>query len=348
MNILLLAAAPDDGTTFRLVLERLGRAYARRGHRVASAAPGRAGGRLASLGDGEDEVFARLLRRLRGADVAHLHTPGRWNRLTAAIGLACDLSGVPLVVTFQDYANPYLRRNGRRGTAALRRFLAGRPAVTALSRAQARLLRADFPRANIRVVPNGFEAPRPLPAPARERRPYVLCVARLWGYKGIDVLLRAWSRLDAPGVQLLLCGPDHESGRYQRLARRLGLARRVRFLGAATPTRTWSLLRGCELFVLPSRHEAQGIAVLEAMSCGKAVVATRSGGPQDLIRHGRDGVLVPPGDPRALAAALTSLLGDACRRRALGGAARARARRRPDDASAYLALYARARRGAPS
>ncbi|MDX6768732.1 MAG: glycosyltransferase family 4 protein [Elusimicrobiota bacterium] len=336
MKLVLVAAAPDDGTTFRLVLERLVRAYRRRGHRAALVLPG--------PGERDERgPFARLVRALRGADAAHLHTPGRWNRLTAAVGLACDLRGVPLVVTFQDYANPHLRRDARRDAAGLRRFLAGRPVVTALSRAQARALRADFPRARVRVVPNAFAAPAPLPPPARRPRPFVLCVARLWRYKGVDALLRAWTAVP-PGTDLVVCGPDHERGRYQRLTRRLGLADRVAFTGALPPRRVWALLRACELFVLPSRHEAQGIALLEAMACGKAVVATRSGGPEDLVRHGRDGVLVAPGDTRALARALTGLLADPARRRALGAAARAAARRRPDDAAAYLRLYAAARR----
>jgi glycosyltransferase involved in cell wall biosynthesis len=70
------------------------------------------------------------------------------------------------------------------------------------------------------------------------------------------------------------------------------------------------LLRGCEIFVLPSRFETFGIAILEAMACKKPVVATTAGGMPEIVENGRNGILVAPDDPKALADALVTVLKD--------------------------------------
>jgi len=85
------------------------------------------------------------------------------------------------------------------------------------------------------------------------------------------------------------------------------------------------LFDGCELFVLPSRHEPFGIVNMEAMASGKAIVATSVGGVPEIVRDGENGMLVPPDDPQALADAINRLLDDDPLRRRLGQAGRARA-----------------------
>jgi glycosyltransferase involved in cell wall biosynthesis len=84
------------------------------------------------------------------------------------------------------------------------------------------------------------------------------------------------------------------------------------------------LNRVFDLFVLPSRQEACSMALLEAMAAGRAVIATRVGGNTEVVEHGVSGLLVPPDDPQALAAAIVGLLCESPRARALGVAARAR------------------------
>jgi starch synthase len=94
--------------------------------------------------------------------------------------------------------------------------------------------------------------------------------------------------------------------------------------GRADERSVMESLNRASLFVLPSRTEGMPVALMEAMASGKAVVATRVGGVPELLEEGRSGVIVAPEDPPALAGALSELLADPARRRALGSAARDR------------------------
>jgi glycosyltransferase involved in cell wall biosynthesis len=90
----------------------------------------------------------------------------------------------------------------------------------------------------------------------------------------------------------------------------------VRFLGRRSDTA--DLLGACDVLAVPSRHEGLGVAALEAMGAGRAVVASAVGGLAGAVVHGRTGLLVPPDDPQALARALGQVLGDDALRAALG------------------------------
>jgi glycosyltransferase involved in cell wall biosynthesis len=158
----------------------------------------------------------------------------------------------------------------------------------------------------------------PWPVPAVERRPsptVIGCAGLLTPWKGQDVLLEAFARLARPALRLELAGGQFpKDGPYtDALRRRAGqpdLAGRVSFLGHVpdplTRLRTWTVL------VSPSvEPEAAPLNVMEAMSIGLPVVATDHGGPREFL--GGSGLLVPPGDPDALARALAELLDDADR-----------------------------------
>ena len=105
------------------------------------------------------------------------------------------------------------------------------------------------------------------------------------------------------------------------------VADRVRFLGSVSDAELTALYHACDLFVLPSvtRAEAFGMVQIEAMACGKPVVSTAlpSGVPW-VNQHARTGIVVPPGDPDALAVAIQTLVADPALRRRMGEAARAR------------------------
>jgi glycosyltransferase involved in cell wall biosynthesis len=156
---------------------------------------------------------------------------------------------------------------------------------------------------------------RTVPEPER----YLLCVAELQEYKGIDVLLRAARPLLAgdPSLGLVLAGDGPLRADLERLASSLGIAGRTRFLGTRGAADIVRLLHGCEVFVLPSRMEPFGIAILEALACKAPVVASAVGGIPEIIEHGVNGILVEPEDPEALAAALRRVLGDPDLRRTL-------------------------------
>jgi rhamnosyl/mannosyltransferase len=154
----------------------------------------------------------------------------------------------------------------------------------------------------------------------------VLFVGVLRPYKGLDVLLRALSRL--PYGHLTVVGRGPERFPLTGLAARLGLEGRVTFLGQVTDAERRVLMHACDVFVLPSidRREAFGLAQLEAMACGKPVIASDlETGVRFVNRHQETGLLVPPGDAEALAAALGRLLDDENLRVRLGAAAKRRA-----------------------
>ncbi len=151
-----------------------------------------------------------------------------------------------------------------------------------------------------------------------------LCPARLEMHKGIDVLLRAYALIPgkAPDVRLTIVGSGRDRDDLMKLARDLEIDTSTRFPGALTPERMSVAMRGAGAMVLSSRSESLPLSLLEAMACGKPVVATRAGGIPEVISDGKNGLLVDPGDPLQLAKALGAILGDAKLRGRLGRAAR--------------------------
>jgi glycosyltransferase involved in cell wall biosynthesis len=179
----------------------------------------------------------------------------------------------------------------------------------------------------IRVIPNAVDAIRFRPGPADRRRfslspgPLIGCVSNLRPIKGIDVLIRAVSLLPRD-IRLAVAGDGGERGKLEALARELGVAERTHWLGPVREVP--ELLRCFDLAVLPSRGEGFPNAVLEYLATGVPVVATAVGGVPEALDRGGCGVLVPPGDPRALAAGVAGLLDDPPRGAALARAGRER------------------------
>jgi glycosyltransferase involved in cell wall biosynthesis len=143
-----------------------------------------------------------------------------------------------------------------------------------------------------------------------ERAPALVTVAGgLTAQKGIDVLLTALASLsgtDALRPHLVLVGDGPLRSDLDGQARRLDLTPRVHFLGFRSDIP--DLLAAADLFVLPSRWEGCPMVLLEAMAAGVPVVATRVGGVPEIVDHDRSGLLVPPEDPEALAAAIETIL----------------------------------------
>jgi len=132
---------------------------------------------------------------------------------------------------------------------------------------------------------------------------YALTVAKLYPRKGIDVLLESISKLGTRTQDLCfaIAGDGPEEQVLQQRARDLGIEERVVFLGEIENKDIPALLKECEFFVLPSRSEPFGIVFLEAMTFGKAIVATNVGGIPEFVVDGFNGLLVPSEDSDALA-----------------------------------------------
>ncbi len=148
----------------------------------------------------------------------------------------------------------------------------------------------------------------------------LLWVGRLQPWKGVETAIRALPHV--PGATLLIAGDGEDRERLERLTVELHLGERVHFLGALPRTQLPRLYSSVDLLLATSTaSETFGIGLVEAQACGLPVVASRFGGFPEVVDEGRTGLLFPPGDHVALAAAANSLLDDQNRRAAMAAAA---------------------------
>jgi rhamnosyl/mannosyltransferase len=211
---------------------------------------------------------------------------------------------------------------------------------------------ADY-RAKCRVIPYGIDLAQFAPSAELEARAsairarypgsLLLGVGRLIYYKGFDFAIRAMRGIDA---RLLLIGDGPLRSSLEALARSLGVADRVHFLGNIHNHEITPYYYASDLFVFPSifRSEAFGIVQLEAMACGRPIVNTmlRDSGVPFVSRHDETGLSVEPRDPDALASAVNALLSDPDRRQRFGEAGRRRVATEFDKAvmrERILSLY---------
>ncbi|WP_187232599.1 glycosyltransferase [Actinomadura sp. HBU206391] len=269
---------------------------------------------------GNAAAFSRFVTYLRRARPDVLHAFLYHSYVTAAP--AARLARVPVLVAGRRSLGDY--KQERRALLAAERAATS---MTDLLVANAHSV-ADDTRRNegvrpdkLTVIYNGLPdsafAPA-VPAAIDTDLPVVLSVANLKRYKGHRYLLDAVARL-RPGLPctLVLAGEGQERPALERQAGRLGID--VRFLGARTDIDR--LLARADAVVLPSLHEGMSNAVMEAMAAGLPVVASDVGGTAELLRD--RGVLVPPADAAALAAALERVLTDRSFATRLGQSARA-------------------------
>jgi glycosyltransferase involved in cell wall biosynthesis len=281
----------------------------------------------------------RELARLR-PDLVHLHT----GRATWLGGLAARWAHVPALTTRR------MDRPVRRGWRT--RVIYGslvRHAVAISSAVAAELHAAGVDPAHTSTIPSAVDPAALVPTRPRAATraalglaadtPVVLTLASLVPRKGVDVLLEAFALLVATRstARLLVAGAGPERARLEARA-----VPGVTFLGQRADKA--DLLDACDVFALASRAEGLGVAALEAMAAGRPVVATRVGGLAEAVLPGVTGLLVPPEDAAALAAALGALLDDPARARALGAAGPARVARghlAAQMVDAYEQLYRR-------
>ena len=240
---------------------------------------------------------------------------------------------IPLVVTLQGElsmdANGIYQRKGI-SQRIMRDALEEADAITACSRQTLKEAEAFHGRPlgrRGRVVYNGIRVSDfDGILPHQHNRPYVLAIGRHVHQKGFDILLNAFAEMNEQEYDLVIAGDGPERHSLQKLSQTLNLTKRVIFPGRADRETAVALFKGCELFVLPSRHEPFGIVNLEAMAAGKAILATRVGGVPEIIEHGVNGTLIPA-EAGPMAAQMAELLHRPELRRSMGraGAIRARA-----------------------
>jgi len=267
---------------------------------------------------------AGRLRKLivaESVDLVHAHLP------TMGI-IARTVSPVPVVYTEHGIASSY-----RLATRIANRMTYRRNrAVIAVSRAVADSV-ASYPGPDPIVIPNAVEVAVRSGAARGARAelglapddPLVVHVGNIRPGKGHEDLVLATARLEgraSPNVTVVSIGAETSPGdieRLRRLARAQGVADRLHFLGRRVDA--LSFVAAADVYVHPSAVESFGVAVLEAMALGRPVVATAAGGVTELVMDGETGILVPPGDPDALAAGIDRLLDDRESAAGLGAAA---------------------------
>ena len=272
------------------------------------------------------------LIRTRAARSDVVYSTGMLGRTT----LGCALARKPFVAKLTQ--DPAFERALRRGQ------FSGDPVAFQTSGA-ARVLRAardqELRRASHVVCPSAFLAglvrgwgvpeqrisvlPNPTPAvpalPARERgeRPLLAFAGRMTAPKALGVALEAVAKV--PEVELALAGDGDERAALEARAHELGLDGRVRFLGSVPRDEVLALFRRADAALLSSAWENFPHTLVEALAVGTPAIATDVGGVREIVTDGQNGLLVSPGDPEALAAAIRRFFGDAELRERLAAAA---------------------------
>lgn len=315
---------------------------ARRGHQVTVLVAGRRAGRrrvsgfevvgypciARVLSNPVSPGLGRILSSIE-ADVAHFHVP----LPSAVMARLLSAGRTPYIVTYhsdivrQAFLLPLYG-------PFLRRFLRGAERVLATSPVYRDTSPYLSGLSNTEVVPIGTDTSVFTPAAGKTEGSYALFVGRFRSYKGIEVLLRAWREF--PDRRLVMVGGGPLEGLVSGAVRRYRL--NIAVERDPDDGRLLELYRHAGFLVLPStmRSEAFGMVQTEAMACGVPVISTSlpTGVPW-VNRHGVSGLVVPPGDPRALAEAVRKMDDPALRRRLSKGAVR-RAREEFDAGDLFL------------
>lgn len=316
--------------------------------------------RLRPLGPGKLKTLTfvlaaigRLWRLRRNYQIIHAHLAFGPAFAAAVIG---RLLGKRVLIKFGNsgkFGDIQVSQATWRGRLRLATFRRWVDTLIVLDEAmEQEVLAAGFPRQRVRRMPNGIDAQAFAPGQSRPaaraalglpEQTTVLYMGRMSAQKSLPMLLQAFqSAVQRQPLHLVLLGegPDREALEAQAAA--LGVAGQVSFPGSQADVHPY--LHAADIFVLPSVVEGISNALLEAMSCGLACIATPVGGTPEALEGGRCGILLPAGqiESSALAEALVELAQDPARRRQLGELARQRILSTYDFAvvgAQYEALY---------
>ncbi len=263
-------------------------------------------------------TLSRLFRDV-GCDVVHTHM--FWPNLYGS--LSARLAGVSAIITSEHGRNEWKRRWHK----WVEVNVISRCADVRLCVSQDILrMRRDVdgvPEDMLRIVPNGTVVP--LPQPGTENRGTVIgSVGRLVSAKDYPMMIRAVSILVGRGVDvnLEIVGEGEEREAIEATIRKEGVESKVTLAGSQANVSDW--LARWRIFVSSSVREGQPMALLEAMAAGLPCAVTAAGGVPDTLTDGVEGIVVPPGDPEALADGIQQLLDDSELSGIYGGAARER------------------------
>lgn len=304
LEVLPLAFARSFAELDRVSLRKLGRMIA-------------IGARLA---------HALLARRPRAVYFTLTPSGAAFYRDCALVAII-KLAGVRRI--YHLHGKPPARRDHSRWTAALYRWAFRGAWVIVLSDRFAADLEELVPRERVLVVPNGIVERGAADRTQRAGRARLLFLSNLTETKGPLLLIEALGILRARGLAFdaTFAGAVHERAfldRFHAEVRRHGLERHVRYVGPAYDEHKQRLLDEHDVFVLPTYKDAFPLVALEAMQAGIPVVTTREGALPEIVEEGKSGLLVPPGDPVALAGCVAALANNRDMQRRMGAHGRAR------------------------
>jgi glycosyltransferase involved in cell wall biosynthesis len=323
----------------------------------------RTGVHEAGMGDAASYLVAALplirqLLRTHKYDAVHVF----FSLPTGALLPFLRLRGVPVVVSLRgsdvpgyDLHNRSLQWAHRLLTPLTRWIWRRADRVVAVCDSLGQLALRTWPDLRYTVVPNGVDLTLFHPAdpatPRLSKRIRCVAVARLIERKGLGDLIRALAMLERGRFELEIVGGGSDQRVLRDLATRLGVADEVLFSGPLPRAEVAERYRAADLFTLPSSAEAFGNVFAEALASGLPIVGSTTGGIPDLVDHGRNGLLVPPGDVQALAGAIRYLADDPELRAEMAVRNRARAETTLEWAQVtrrYLSIYEAIQHRAPA
>lgn len=296
-------------------------------------------------------LFLASLRAARTADVIHAN----WSITGVIAGLAGRLTGTPCITTLRG-TDVELGERSRLFRLALRLCVRlNRHSVTVGAGLRARIASLlGQNESSMAFIPNGidqlfFDVPPPVAQPILT----LVAIGSLVPVKGLETLLQALALLGSEcDWRLTLVGEGPERSSIEARAQDLGISDRITLTGALAPAAIPGILAKHAVFILSSRSEGRPNALLEAMAAGRAIIASDIPGVRELIVDGRNGLLFPVDQPRALAECLRRLHDEPTWGHALGANARESVEglRWTATGQAYAVLYrqaAAARAGRP-
>ena len=317
----------------------------------------------AGMGDAASYLFAALplVRRLLRAeqyDAAHFF----FSLPTGAMIPFLNLGKTPVIVSLRgsdvpgyDSHNRALERAHRLLRPLTRWIWRRADRVVPVCESLGRQALETMPDLDYTVVPNGVDLNRFHPRASRRgraaNRVRCLAVARLVERKGLDHLIRAIASLERGRYELEIVGTGPDEHSLRELAATLGLDGLVKFSGSLDRGTVARRYREADIFTLASVEEAFGNVFAEAMASGLPIVGSNIGGIPALVQHGRNGLLVPPRDPLAIAAAIRQLGENPALRLEMGRRNRSHAEATfswDRVSTRFLSLYHGVRRRAPA
>ncbi|MHA1381256.1 MAG: glycosyltransferase [Candidatus Helarchaeota archaeon] len=182
------------------------------------------------------------------------------------------------------------------------------PLVLATSKSLKKAILSYGVKSSIKILPCTVDIDKFKFLPKKKSPPYkILTLCNLIPRKGIDLFLKAVALLNRRDIEVLIRGEGPQKEMLFELVKQLELEEIVNFLGFVSEDEKAELFQNCDVFVLPSHKENFGVLLIEAMACGKPVIATRCGGPEDFVIP-EVGILVPPGNSKIMQDALETML----------------------------------------